>query len=426
MKNICFYFEIHQPVRLKRYRFFEIGQDHYYYDDFLTEDRIRAMVEQAYLPATRTLAEIIRSSNGKFKCAFSISGIALEQLEQYAPELIDQLRELAKTGCVEFIAEPYAHSLASVYDKDEFINQVKYQVQKIENLFGRKPTVLRNSELIYSDGIGEIVSGMGFKTMLIEEVKDVMGWKSPNYVYNHSYIPKLKLLVRNNKLSDDIAFKFSDSSWSDYPLTAEKFLKSINQMPESSTVVNIWMGYEALGFYQRAETGIFEFLKSLPYHVIEQGDQFALPSEVAKNHDSVDSLHVPHTTSWSANKDISVWTGNDLQHEALTKLYDAAERVRLSKDKPLLLDYLRLQTTDNFRYMSHHDQFGTHYASQYEAFTNYMNILADFLARVDAHYPTTIENEELNSLLKTIENQAKEIESLQTELAKKTKKTKAE
>ena len=195
MKNICFYFEIHQPLRLKRYRFFEIGQDHYYFDDFQTEDRIRGMVEQAYLPATRTITEMIRSSNGKFKCTFSISGVALEQLEQYAPEVIDGFRELAKTGSVEFLAEPYAHSLASVYNRSEFEQQVKLHSRKIEALFGKKPTTFRNSELIYSDEIGEIVSGLGYKTMLMEEVKFVMGWKSPNHVYNHSYIPKLKLLV---------------------------------------------------------------------------------------------------------------------------------------------------------------------------------------------------------------------------------------
>ena len=283
MKNICFYFEIHQPLRLRRYRFFEIGQDHYYFDDFQTEDRIRGMVEQAYLPAIRTIAEMIRSSNGKFKCSFSISGVAMEQLEQYAPEVIDGFRDLAKTGSVEFLAEPYAHSLASVYNRSEFEQQVKLHSKKIEALFEKKPTVFRNSELIYSDEIGEIVSALGFKTMLIEEVKYVMGWKSPNFVYNHSYIPKLKLLVRNNKLSDDIAFRFSDHSWSDFPLSAEKFIRWISELPKSEPVVNLWMGFEAFGFYQRAESGIFEFLKALPYHAMEQGHSFALPSEITKN-----------------------------------------------------------------------------------------------------------------------------------------------
>ncbi len=418
MKNICFYFEIHQPLRFKRYHFFEIGQEHYYYDDFQAEDRIRTLVEQSYLPANRIIAEMIRSSNGKFKCAFSISGVALEQLEQYAPEVIDSFSSLAKTGSVEFLAEPYAHSLASVYDSSEFEKQVKQHADKIESLFGKRPTTLRNSELIYSDEIGEMASKMGFKTMLIEEVKDVLGWKSPNYLYTHSYIPKLKLLVRNNKLSDDIAFRFSNRSWSDYPLTSEKFIQWISDLPESENIINIWMGYDALGIYQRPETGIFEFIKALPYHAMEHGHGFILPSEASKKLDAVDTLTYSHATSWSSSKDLSVWNGNDLQQEALNKLYSVCERVHMCKDKPLHHDWLLLQTTDNFRYMSHQDSFGSHYDSSYDAFTNYMNILADFLDRVDAQYPTTIENEELNALLKTITSQEKEIEELETELKK--------
>lgn len=425
MKHISFYFEIHQPVQLKEYRFFEIGQDHYYYDDFATEDRIRNLVEQSYMPATRTIAEMIKSSSGNFKCTFSISGVALEQLERYAPEFIDELKKLAKTGSVEFLAETYAHSLASVYDREEFVQQVEMHAKKIEDLFGKRPTTLRNSELIYSDEIGELVSEMGFKTMLLDEAKFVMGWKSPNYVYTHSHLQKLKLLVRNNKLSDDIAFRFSDDSWTDYPLDAEKFISWISAMPEEDEVINIWMGYEALGMNNNAESGIFDFLKAIPYHAIEQGHQFALPAEISSKLKAVDKLHVPHAISWSSNKDLSVWNGNDLQTEALSKLYEAAERVRLSHDNPLKQDWLHLQTTDNFRYMSHTDAYGSHYASEYEAFTNYMNILADFLKRVAAQYPADVENEELNALLKTIENQAKEIKKLKDEVTKlKAKKAK--
>lgn len=418
MKNICFYFQIHQPFRLKRYQFFEIGRDHYYYDEFQTEDRIRELVEKSYLPANRIITEMIRSSNGKFKCAFSISGVALEQFEFYAPEVIDSFKELAKTGSVEFIAETYAHSLASVFDKDEFIEQVEMHAKKIETLFGKKPTAFRNSDLIYSDEIGEVVSKMGYKTMLIEEVKYVMGWKSPNKVYNHISIPKLKLLTRNNKLSDDISFRFSNTSWSDYPLNAEKFVSWVTGLPEDEQIVNIGMGYETFGFIQRAENGIFEFLKALPYHAMEQGAAFILPSEATKKLESAGPLSTIYPTSWSGSKDLSAWTGNDLQQEALKKLYDVSERVNLSKDKPLLHDWLLLQSSDNFRYMSHSDAYGTHYNSPYEAFTNYMNVLADFLDRVEAQYPTTIENEELNALLKTINNQEKEIQQLEESLKK--------
>ena len=427
MKNICFYFQIHQPLRLKKYHFFQIGQDHYYYDDFQIEEKICALVEQSYLPANRTIAEMIRSSNGKFKCAFSISGVALEQLEQYAPEVIDSFKELASTGSVEFLAEPYAHSLSSIFDTDEFEMQVKMHADKIENLFGKRPTALRNAELIYSDEIGETIAKMGFKTVLIEEAKHVMGWKSPNFVYSHSHLNKLKLLVRNQKLSEDIYLRFSHPSWTDYPLTAEKYIGWIAATPPEEKVFNIWMGYESLGTMQRAESGIFEFLKAIPYHAIEQQIGFMLPSEVTKKHEITGSLLVPFPTSWWGHeKDLSPWNGNDLQLEALNKLYSLSERVRMCKDKPLMRDWLMLQTTDHFRFMSHKDAYGTNYETAYEAFMNYMNVLADFLDRVNAQYPSSIDNEELNALLKTINNQEKEIEKLEEELKKlKARKQKA-
>lgn len=418
MKNICLHFEVHQPLRLKRYRFFDIGQDHYYYDDFQSEERIRQLAEESYLPGNHTILEMIRATNGKFKCSFSISGVMLEQFEQYAPDVIDSFKELAKTGSVEFLAETYAHSLASVYDTNEFEKQVKLHADKTEALFGKRPTAFRNSDLIYSDEIGEIVSKMGFKLILIEEAKHVLGWKSPNLLYNHAYLPKLKLLVRNNKFSDDMSLRFSDRSWDEFPLDAGKFMGWIIGLPENESVINIWMGYEILGNIHRAETGIFDFVKALPYFTMESGMEFATPSEVAKKMEPKDTLSSPYPISWAGNKDLSVWNGNDLQSEALNKLYAVSERVRMCKDKPLQHDWLMMQTTDNFRYMSHTDAYGTNYSSPYEAFTNYMNILADFLDRVDAQYPTTIENEELNELLKTINNQEKEIETLTEDLKK--------
>ena len=421
MRNICFYFQIHLPFSLKRYRFFEIGSDHYYYDDFQTSERLNNLVQNSYLNANRTISEMIRSSNGKFKCAFSISGITLELFEQYAPEVIDSFKELAATGSVEFMAEPYAHSLSSVFDADEFTRQVKMHSKKIEALFGKKPTAFFNAELIYSDEIGEQVSKMGFKTMMIDEAKHIMGWKSPNYVYNHSYISKLKLLVRNSKLSDDMAFRFSNLA-----LTAEKFIGWISSLPEGENIIIIGMGYEAFGIIQPAYTGIFEFFKALPYHAMEQQMSFVLPSEATKKAESAGALSVPYPMSWvGSDKDLTPWTGNDLQQEALNKLYAVGERVRLCNDKALQLDWLILQSTDHFRYMSHKDAHGTNYETPYEAFMNYMNVLADFLERVEAQYPTTVDNEELNELLKTINHQEQEIERLENELSKaKTKKAK--
>jgi len=414
MRNICFYFQIHLPYRLKRYRFIEIGQDHYYYDDFQIEERIRAYVEQSLLPANRTVAEMIRSSNGKFRCAFTISGVTLDQLEHFAPEVIDSFKDLAKTGCVEFMAEPYAHSLSSVFDVTEFERQLRLHADKIETLFGKRPTSLFNAELIYSDEIGEIAAKMGFKTMMIDEAKHILGWKSPNYVYSHAYLPKLKLLVRNHKLSDDIAFRFSSLS-----LTAENFIQWIANLPEGDNVINLGMGYEVLGINQPAYTGIFEFLKAIPYHAIEHQMSFVLPAELSKKSESAGPLSVPFPISWVGNdKDLTSWTGNDLQNEAIAKLYAVGERVRLCTDKPLLRDWLILQSTDHFRYMSHKDAWGTNYESAYDAFMNYMNVLADFLERVDAQYPTTIDNEELNELLKTINHQEEQIELLENELKK--------
>ena len=414
MRNICFYFQIHLPFRLKRYRFFEIGKDHYYYDDFQTEERIRNAVEQSYLTANRTITEMIRSSNGKFRCAFSISGVTLEQLEQYAPEVIDSFKELAKTGSVEFFAEPYAHSLASIFDAREFERQVKMHAVKIEDLFGKRPTTLFNAELIYSDEIGELASKMGYKTMMIDEAKHILGWKSPNYVYTHTTISKLKLLVRNHKLSDDIAFRFSSMS-----ITAENFISWISNFPKEESIINLGMGYEVLGMTQSAQTGIFDFMKALPYHALEQQISFVLPSEISKKSESAGALSVSYPISWVGNdKDLTPWMGNDLQQEALNKLYAVGERVRMCTDKSLLRDWLTLQSTDHFRYMSHKDAYGTNYDSPYDAFMNYMNVLADFLERVDEQYPTNIENEELNELLKTINNQEKEIETLEEEVKK--------
>lgn len=416
MKNICFYFELHQPVPFRKYKFFEIGQDHYYVDDFQTGDKIRHLAEISYLPANNLILDMIRVTQGKFKCAFSISGIMLEQLEQYAPEVIDSFKELAKTESVEFLAETYAHSLASVYDENEFERQVKLHSAKVESLFGKKPTAFRNTELIYSDEIGEMVNKMGYKTVLIEEAKHVLGWKSPNHIYTHSYLPKLKLLIRNNGMSNDIAFRFSNRSWDKYPLDAQKFISWISDMDTDEEIVNIWMGYDALGVYQSAQSGIFDFIKALPSFAMEHELGFVTPSEATKKIEAKDALPCPYPISWSANKDLTAWNGNDLQNEALSKLYAVSERVRMCKDKPLLHDWLFLQISDHFRFMSHNDAFGTYYVSPYEAFLNYMNILADFLDRVDAQYPTSIDNEELNELLKTINNQEKEIESLEKQL----------
>ena len=426
MKTICFYFQIHQPFRLKRYRFFNIGRDHYYYDDFSNEDIMQRIAASSFIPANRMLFDLINQYKGRFKVAFSISGIALEQLEIYAPEVIDGFRLLASTGNVEFLAETYAHSLASTIDPVEFKNQVKQHSDKIEMLFGQKPTTFRNTELIYSNDIGEAVYEMGYTKMITEGAKHILGWKSPNYVYTSSVQPKLKLLLKNSKFSDDIMFRFSNYEWDQYPLTADKFIHWIDTLPEKDKVVNLFMNYETFGNTQPSTTGIFEFMKALPHFAFEKGMSFSTPSEVLDTHQPTGSMDVPYPISWAdEERDISVWLGNTLQKEAFKTLYDIGERVRMCNDRRLKQDWLYLQTSDHFYYMSTkhfsdgavHGQFSP-YPSPYDAFNNYMNVLSDFIERVRAQYPDSVENEELNALLLTINNQAIEIKKLQSELKK--------
>ena len=424
MKTICFYFQIHQPFRLKRYRFFNIGRDHYYYDDFSNEDIMQRIAANSFIPANRMLFDLINQYKGRFKVAFSISGTALEQLEVYAPEVIDGLRQLANTGNVEFLGETYAHSLASLTDPIEFKNQVKQHAERIESLFNQKPTVFRNTELIYSNKISEAVYEAGYDKMITEGAKHVLGWKSPNYVYTSSTQPKMKLLLKNSKFSDDIMFRFSNYNWNEYPLTADKFINWIDNLPEEEQVVNLFMNYEAFGSIQPSHTGIFEFIKALPHYAFEKGIEFETPSQVIESNEPIGELDVLYPISWAdEERDLSAWLGNTLQKEAFETLYEIGERLRMCNDRRLKQDWLYLQSSDHFYYMSTkhfsdgaiHGQFSP-YPTPYDAFNNYMNVLSDFIGRVKAQFPDTVENEELNALLLTINNQALEIKKLQAEL----------
>ena len=422
MKNICFCFQMHAPYSLKRYRFFEIGQDHYYYDDMQTEDHVASLINTSYMPLCKTIAEMIRLSKGRFHCALSVSGILLEMFEQYDPEMIDMLKELADTGCVEFVVTPYSYSLSSVYSDTEAAEQLQAQQTQVKQLLGVESTTACLSELLYSDEIAIQLHKMGFKAVMTEGAKHILSWKSPNYVYSSSAAPKLKVLLRNSHLSDEIAFHFSDPAWHNFPMEAEKFANILTELPEEEQVVNIWVGAETFGLRQSATTGIFDFLKALPYYALEQSMGFMTPGEVAKKIATKDAVVVPYPLTWAGEaKDLSIFNGNDLQQEALQKLYAVAERVHLCQDKQLKHDWLILQDVNYLHYMNHIDQGATQFESAYDAFINYMNILSDFLQRVEEQYPTTIENEELNELLKTIQNQEKEIERLEKQL-KETKK----
>ncbi len=423
MKAICFYFQIHQPFRLKRYRFFDIGNDHYYYDDFANDDIVTRIAQRSYIPAAETLLRMIEATNGKFKCALSITGTALEQFEQYVPEFIDLLKKLADTGCVEFLAETYAHSLSSLADPEEFANQVKVHDEKIKELFGQTPKVLRNTELIYSDELAPQILDMGYKGVITEGAKHILGWKSPNYVYSAASAPKLKILLKNDKFSDDISERFSNTAWDEYPLTADKYIDWIASTPAEEQIVNLFMNLEVFGDFQPRETGIFQFLEALPRFAEERGVEFWTPSTAVSKLKPVAELSVLHPISWADEaRDTSAWLGNKLQNEAFNKLYSVSERVRLCEDRRLKQDWYYLQASDHFFYMSTknmhdgsvHSQFSP-YDTPFDAFTNYMNVLADFIVRVEEQYPMSIDNEELSSLLTTIRNQEREIEVLNKE-----------
>lgn len=423
MKTICLYFEIHQNIQLKRYRFFDIGTDHYYYDDYEDERLITDVANRSYMPALEALGEMLKEHPGFFKVAFSLSGVGMEQLEIHAPQVLEKLQELNQTGCVEFLAEPYSHGLASLANEESFAKEVKRQCQKMKEYFGKEPKVLRNSSLIYSDDIGAQAAQMGFKGMLTEGARHVLGWKSPHYVYNCALAPNLKLLLRDVNLSDDISLRFSNVDWEGYPLFADNYVDRIANFPGEEHVVNIFMELSALGVAQPLSSNILDFLKALPECAKQRGLTFSTPSEICDTMPSVGALDVPDTLSWTdEERDVSSWLGNPMQREAFNKLYSVADRVRIADDPRINQDWDYLQASNNFRQMTTKpSQVGIDrgiYASPFDAFTNYMNILGDFIARVNSLYPESVDNDELASLLTTIKNQDEEIEMKNKEIAR--------
>ena len=425
MKTICLYFEIHQPIHLKRYRFFDIGTDHYYYDDYENERVISELFEKSYKPALQTMLDMIEENGKAFKVAFSISGVSLELIEQYAPEMLDLLGRLAASGCVEFLAEPYSHGLSSLGNVDNFIAETKRQAKKIKQIFGQSPKVFRNSSLIYDDEIGALVADMGFKGMMVEGAKHILGWKSPHYIYSCAQDARLSLILRDYKLSDDIGLRFNDASWSEYPLMADKWLSWVAALPEGENVVGIMMELAALGYYQPLSSHILDFLRALPKLAKNMGIQFATPSEVLAKNKPVSPLEVIYPVSWNdEERDTSSMLGNGMQREAFNKLYDenTVGRILACRDRRIQQDWDRLQATDNFRFMTtKNNGMGNYrgiYDSEYDAFTNYMNILGDFLKRVKDMFPDTVENDELNSLYTQIANMGEELSVKDNEISR--------
>ena len=423
MKTICLYFEIHQIIHLKRYRFFDIGIDHYYYDDYENERSITDIAERSYMPALETLLDMIKQGNGYFKVTFSISGVGMEQLEMHAPQVIAKLQEINETGCAEFLAEPYSHGLSSLANEESFAADVKKQCDKMKDYFGKRPTILRNSSLIYSDDIGGQVAAMGFKGMLTEGAKHVLGWKSPHYIYHCPIAPNLKLLLRDVELSDDISLRFNNSDWEGYPLFADTYINRIAALPEEEQFINIFMELSALGIAQPLSSNILEFLKALPACAKDKGITFSTPSEICMKAKSVGQLDVPDTLSWvDEERDVSTWLGNAMQREAFNKLYSVADRIRIAQDPRINQDWDYLQASNNFRFMTTKaTSVGLDrgiYSGAFDAFTNYMNILGDFINRVNSLYPEEIDNDQLNSLLTTIRNQGEEIEVKDKEITR--------
>ena len=392
MRSICLYFQVHQPLRLRTYRFFDIGAYHNYYDDYQNKFILRRVADRCYLPMNRLLLELIREYGTAFKVSFSISGIAMDQFRMYAPEVLESFQKLAATGNVEFLAETYSHSLSSLRSREEFETQVREHKAAVKQYFGQEAVSFRNTELIYSDGIGQMVADLGFKTMLTEGAKHILGWKSPNFIYCNAINPKLKILLKNYQLSDDIAFRFSDRGWSEWPLTAEKYVDWLNKIDPKHEVVNLFMDYETFGEHQWKETGIFSFMKALPARIFtSSGFSFNTPSELGEKMQPVAALHVEDPISWAdEERDLTAWLGNELQDDAFEKLYSMEEMVRQSNDEGIRFDWRFLQASDHFYYMCTkwfsdgdvHRYFNP-YGSPYEAYINYMNVLADFRLRLE-------------------------------------------
>ena len=417
MKKICLYFEIHQIIHLKRYRFFDIGRDHYYYDDYENERSINDIAERSYVPALQALIQMCKE-NPEFKVAFSLSGCGLEQLEFHAPQVVDLLQEINATGQVEFLCEPYSHGLASLANEESFAAEVKRMSDTIQEKFGKRPTVFRNSSLIYNDEIGAQVAAMGFKGMITEGAKQILGWKSPHYIYNCASDPRLKLLLRDISLSEDITERFTSN-----PLMADQWLDWIASTPEGENVINIFGELVTFGIFHPLQGGILEFLKAIPALAKERGIGFALPSELCEEN-SVGAIEVPYSISWvDEERDTSCWLGNAMQREAFNKLYSIADRVRVSGDRRIQMDWDSLQASNNFRFMTTKPgmQYRGIYDGPYDAFTNYMNILGDFIARVNNLYGGA-DNEEIDGLITLIKNQGDEIEAKDKEIERLRKK----
>ena len=389
MASICFYFQVHQPLRLRHYTVFD--RDDRYFDDYKNALICRKVANKCYLPANRLLLDLIRRHQGRFKVAYSLTGTLLEQLQLYSPEVISTFDALAQTGCVEFLAETYYHSLSFLYSRDEFLEQVRKHTETIHSLFGQAPRVFRNTELIYNNDLATLVESLGdFEAIISEGADHILGYRSPNFVYRPKGCEKLRLLLKNYALSDDIAFRFSNRGWSEWPLTAEKFARWVSNVNGNGHVVNLFMDYETLGEHQWKDTGIFDFMRHVPGEILRHPDNdFKTPSEVAAAYEPVGTVDVPHLISWAdTERDLSAWLGNAMQSNAIHELYRLEKKIKTAGDDKILTDWRRLQTSDHFYYMCTkyfadgdvHKYFNP-YGSPYDSYINFMNVLDNLHTR---------------------------------------------
>jgi len=391
MVSVCFYFQVHQPYRLRKYRVFDIGRYSNYFDEEKNREILNKVADKCYLPANRLILDLINETDGKFRVSFSLTGVVLDQFQEYRPEVIDSFQELVDTGCVELLSETYYHSLAFLYSEREFIEQIELHRKKIREIFNYKPKVFRNTELVYNNRVAYLAEKMEYKGVLVEGADYILGWRSPNFLYRPKMANNIKLLLKNYRLSDDIAFRFSLQSWDGWPLTADKFASWINAINGNGNVVNLFMDYETFGEHQWKETGIFEFLRHLPHEILKHPDNnFMTPSEVIKTYEPVGDLDVRNILSWAdIERDLSAWLGNEMQRTAIEKLYELENAVKESKDGELLEDWRRLQTADHFYYMCTkwfndgdvHKYFNA-FDRPHDSFIAFMNVLEDMRIRL--------------------------------------------
>ncbi|MBN2566472.1 glycoside hydrolase family 57 protein [Candidatus Woesearchaeota archaeon] len=394
MVSVCFYFQVHQPHRLRHYSVFDIGKSHDYFDHHKNRVVMEKVASKCYLPANNLMHHLIDKHDGRFRIAYSITGAAIQQFEQYQPDVIQSFQDLAKTGCVEFLSETFYHSLSYLFSKEEFTEQVLMHKRLVKRLFGQTPTVFRNTELVYNNELAKYVEDMGYKAILAEGADHILGWRSPNYLYRPVTTSKIKLLLKNYKLSDDIAFRFSNRGWEEWPLTVEKFAQWVNAFNGNGTNLNLFMDYETIGEHQWKDTGIFNFLRALPAELLKHPDnEFLTPSQVADKYEPVAELDIHTMISWAdIERDLSAWLGNEMQQNAMKEVYAIERAIKETKDEALIEDWRRMQTSDHFYYMCTkwfsdgdvHRYFNP-YDSPYDSFIAFMNIMNDLMLRIRAH-----------------------------------------